>query len=798
MTHCILIILTLIVTFMPLAAESDRNAVAYRTKTSIRCDAWLDEEDWLTAPVLDSFTQRLPNEGYSATQRTELRFVYNEKALFIAVKSYDSEPDKILTPIGRRDQWIMEESDWVQIAIDSNHDRRTAYSFFITAGGSVVDGVYYNDDQFTSTWDGVWKAETRITSTGWLAEVCIPFYNFQYTPADSVWGLQVGRYISQNKESVFLFPFGVHEEGFVSRFGNIVGIRTPLTKGSIEFLPHVTGRSVVSSETSSTSNQQDLLGNLGADLRISATSNFILYASANPDFGQVESDPAVLNLTVFETFFEERRPFFSKDAQIFDTPISLFYSRRIGRRPDLFPTPSEAQVIDRPDFTNIIEATKITGRTPSGTSLGLLQALASDEYARISYPTDARPHKHLIEPRTHYTVARLKHDVLKRNSHIGGLFTAVNRSRGSNAYTAATDWKLNWSDNMWRLTGQFAASHIRNGETGAAINVGFTKQGGSLEAGVTYESLSPHFEANDLGFIRRGNLHRIGPWVAVRGYRPLGFLRRRSIELESDFHWNYERLWLEKKIAIHGRVETNRYWWLEAGHSLSFPAYDDLETRGGPPILQPRVSTFWTNVNTDNQRPIVAETSFSLERNTSGSHSRSVSVDARWRVNDHLSIRTGPNLLWEYKDAQWLSNLKDYTGDGTDHIVYGELTTRVVEWTTRFDLLVTPKTSLQLFMQPFVATGDYGMLKELVSPDSYHFAPFKGRLANPDFRQRSMRSNLVFRWEYSPGSVMFLVWSQSRSASYGSANLRASDVLRSFTDPGDNIWLAKLYYHWVM
>ena len=780
---------------LPAAAPASvPTAEAVRTGSPIRCDGFLDEPSWQTAPVIDSFTQRFPDEGLPATQRTEVRFLYDDEALYMGAVCFDEQPDRIVTRLGRRDQWIIKETDWIHLTLDSNHDRQTAYSFFITAGGTVIDGVYFNDDWETYTWDGVFESQTRVGEQGWTAEVRIPFHNFRFTGADSTWGLQIDRYTSRLKENSFWVPLGVQDEGFVSRFGDLRGIRDVSPETALEVRPHLVGRSIFSPPTPVDPDGRGYLGNLGADVRYGLTSNISLHGTANPDFGQVEADPAVLNLGVFETFYEERRPFFSKDAQVFDTPFDLFYSRRIGRPPSRFPIPAGAEEIDRPDFTTILEASKVTGRTSGGTTFGLLQALTSGEEARVRDPGESGSRRHLVEPRTHYGVARLKRDLLAGNSHVGGIVTAVNRSRGGSAYAGGADWNLNWSDNRWQLRGQLASSRTRDDGQGAAFQADFGKRGGALEGGLSYSTLSPRFSANDLGFIRRSDFHRVGSWVEFQGYRPKGILRRRFLGFNGGYRWNYDGLELEKEIDVYTFLETTYYWWLGFGYTHGFPVFDDLGTRGGPPILRPRDNSFWIDVETDDQRTLIAEADFSWAGNSAGSRWRSLEVDLRWRAGDRLSVRMGPEFRWNEDNGQWLANL-DEDGDGApDRFIYGELESRVIEWTTRFDLLFSPDVSLQLYMQPFAAAGDYGAIKELTAPESYGFSPYGEYGSNPDFRRRSLRSNLVFRWEYAPGSTLFLVWAQSRSAFDDDPRLGAGDLASSFTDDGDNIWLAKVNY----
>ena len=309
---------------------------------------------------------------------------------------------------------------------------------------------------------------------------------------------------------------------------------------------------------------------------------------------------------------------------------------------------------------------------------------------------------------------------------------------------------------------------------------------------MSYATFSPRFSANDLGFIRRSDYHRLGPWVELQGYRPKGIMRRRFLGLAGGYRWNYDGLELEKEIDVTAYLETTFYWWFGLGYAHGFPVFDDLGTRGGPPIRRPRGNSFWIDVETDDQRTLIAEAGFNWDGNSAGSRWRCLEVDVRWRAGDRLSVRMGPEFSWNEDNGQWLANL-DEDGDGApDRFIYGELESRVLEWTTRFDLLFSPDASLQLYMQPFVATGDYGAIKELTAPKSYRFSPYEEYRSNPDFRRRSLRSNLVFRWEYAPGSTLFLVWAQSRSAFDDDPRLGAGDLAASFSDDGDNIWLAKV------
>ena len=339
----------------------------------------------------------------------------------------------------------------------------------------------------------------------------------------------------------------MQDEGFVSRFGDLRGIRDVSAETALEVRPHLVGRSTFSPQTSVDPDGSDFLGNVGADVRYGLTSSISLHGTANPDFGQVEADPAVLNLGVFETFFEERRPFFSKDAQVFDTPFDLFYSRRIGRRPSRFPTPAGTEESDRPDFTTLLEASKVTGRTSGGTTFGLLQALTAEEHARVRDPGESGSRGHLVEAanplRGGATEAGPARRKLSRRRHLhrGQPLPRRRRLRRRGGLEPQLAER-----NKWQFRGQLASSRTRADGQGAAFEADFGKRGGGLEGGLSYATFSPRFSANDLGFIRRSDYHRLGPWVELQGYRPKGIMRRRFLGLAGGIAgtttaWSWKR-----------------------------------------------------------------------------------------------------------------------------------------------------------------------------------------------------------------------------------------------------------------
>lgn len=775
-----------------------------KTMTAVRVnptppqiDGVLDDPVWQHAPRFGGFTQRIPDEGKPASDSTSVQFTYDDEALYAAIMCYDQEPEKIVARLYRRDQGYL-NTDWVHLSIDSSHDRQTAYSFFVTAAEGRMDGYYYNDDWEDDTWDGVWEGRAHIGDQGWSAEFRIPFSVLRFSPqGETVMGLQVDRYTSRKKEDVFWVFIPQKEKGWVSRFGELRGIENISPPKSREVLPYAVARSTFAPKSSPNPDGRDYFTNLGVDMRYGLASNLSLNATVNPDFGQVEADPAVLNLSVFETFYEERRPFFIEGNQSFQTPFQLFYSRRIGRQPGRFSPPSGYELADLPEFTSILGAAKLTGKTAGKTSFTLIEAVTAQEHATLQ-TAGGGEERFQVEPRTHYLVGRLQQDLFKGNSNVGVLATAVNRARSGSAYAGGVDWSLFGYQNTYQVSGQVAGSRTEDfGEEqrGYAAQMELGKRAGLMQGFLQYEAVSPGFDVNDLGFIWRAGRQGVVASVETPQYKTRGPFRYRYFSLTSRTAWNYDRVIHQKELEVFTYLTLKNYWRIRAGSLRRFQTLDDLDTRGGPPIQRPASLYAWIRVTGDNRQPVSGDFRFNWERDQPGSTWRSVSLLVEMRPSTRLELSLQPRYTWNDDDAQWVANVDD-NGDGIqDHFVYGELASQVFEVTGRCNWVFTRDLTLQLYLQPFVAAGDYENFKELARPESYAFAPYAGLSSNPDFRRRSLRSNLVLRWEYRPGSTLFLVWSQSRQASAQEPALQPwSNLRQSFADEGENILLVKLNY----
>jgi len=783
-----------------------------------RVDGLLDDSIWGAAPVASGFTQVRPEEGEPATEKTTVQVVYDNDAIYFGIMCHDSEPNRITSRLGRRDAWL--ETDQVSVNLDPHFDRRTGFAFTLAPSGWKSDARLYNDGDRDHTWDGVWEGEAAIHKGGWSAEYRIPYHVLRFSQKDKyVWGVTVTRKITRKKERVRWVHKTRKDAGWVSKFGNLVGIQGIRPRKSLEVLPYTMGRASYISEDG-TGTVRKLLGTGGMDVRYGISPSISLNATINPDFGQVEADPAELNLGVFETFQEERRPFFIEGRTLFRYPrpgivgirgpSNLFHSRRIGRRPGRLDTPDGSEVIEKPDGTTIIGAVKIAGKTASKTSIGVLNAVTAEEYATIEETvTDAltgaentQRRKFRVEPLTNYFAGRVQQDI-STNARVGALASAVNGRGFDPAYLGSFDSEVKWRENAYRVFTRLSGSQNtlddENRKGYEAVGY-FSKFGGTFGGQAYMEARSPGFSANALGYTSRNDFVQTGGHFYVQRHDPWILGQESGFNLNVWQHWNYDRVTLRKGVNFNMWTDLKNDSWWNLGINREFAATNDLATRGGPLVTRPAGIEYWVGGGTDDGKPVSVGGFFEGTRDDGGAtHEERIFSWIEFRPVSNIQLEISPRYTHTRNSAQWVDNVDD-DGDGEDdHFVFGELHSQVFNLVTRGSVCFTPTISAQLYLQSFVSVGDYSAIKELARPRSYSFTPYAGLDENPDFSRRSLKGNFVFRWEYRPGSTLYLVWSQSRDA-----DLELGDpsftpwkgVRRSFSDEGDNILLLKLNY-WI-
>ena len=777
-------------------SNSDKVLHAVRAREAIQIDGVLNDTSWALVSPDGAFVQRDPNQDQAPTESTTVQVLYDDEALYFGITLYDSQPNRIEKRLNRRDRpW---DGDRVSVNIDPYHDHRTGYFFVVNAAGVEGDGLLFNDGNEDADWDGVWDSAVKITDRGWVAEIKIPYHTIRFTRQEKyTWGVNFIRDIYRNKERDFWAIVRRGENGWVSRFGHLEGIENISPPMRLQTVPYTVSKGQIAPVSSSAPKGNSVSQRFGGDVKYGLTSNMTLDMTFNPDFGQVEADENVLNLSRFESFFPEKRPFFLEGAQIFETPLGLFYSRRVGRAPTGSVDLRGGRLLDKSTATDIIGAAKLTGRTQRGTTIGLMSAVTAQEFAVVADSAAVR-HRDLIEHRATYHVFRLKQDVMKSSS-IGLIVTNAARSGGHPATSGGADWDLNFLNKMYSASGQVAWSRSGSGQrsTGMGTQIRFSKSGGNhLGLFVRYEGISPGFKINDLGFNRRANIHQFNASVNIRGNNPWRFTRRRNVNLNTNGSWNFTGTKLGQSVSVNTNVQFTNYWWMGGNVSRSFPVLDDLETSGAGLVRIPtRYNGFWW-VESDFRRRVSGELNVEMGQERDGKE-YSVGLFSRFQVAPNILIQFGPQYSWVRGVSRWVANVVDPGDPGTQIPVFGALATDNFNLVTRASITFTKDLSLSLYNQLFFAAGDYTGFKALTSPSTFGTLTSGLYTENPDFNSRSMNLNAVFRWEYRPGSTFFLVWTQARSGSGIPGDAAFGRNLRGvFSPAGQNVVLMKINYWW--
>jgi hypothetical protein len=803
----------------------------------------LSEEIWKTAPLVSDFVQREPNEGAEPSQATEFRVAFDSTTLYVKVRAFDREPGKIASYLTRRDEDT--PSDWIRVFVDSYHDRRTAYEFGVNPAGVKRDRYWFNDTNSDSSWDAVWDVSVSRDQLGWTAEFKIPFSQLRFSPAQqSTFGFAIAREIGRLRETSTwpLLPRGAN--GYVSSFGELGGLSTAASSKRLELVPY-TVASLTRQPTGSNPlvNAAAGTGAAGMDLKYALTPGLTFTATVNPDFGQVEADPAVVNLSAFETFFNERRPFFVEgsgnfrfDADCFDGCNNLFYSRRIGRSPQGMGSLASGDGIytDAPSQSTILGAAKLTGRV-GRYSIGLMHAVTQEEFADVS--TLGVRSEQAVEPSTNYSVARAKREYANQ-SYIGVIGTATNRRLSDtlnfipgSAYVGGADfdWRvrrfysLNGFVQGSRVGGDPAAissvqqnsrhffqrpdltnAHLdlaRTSLSGYAGAVAFNKIGGEYVHSNSYVYFrSPGFDSNDLGFLRRADQIRQQHWLQIRSNKVTGWFRQRAINFNQWTAWNFDGDLQFGGGNINANATLINNWQLGGGFYQPLPrkGLDDRMTRGGPALVSEGAPERWFWLYSDNRRLFSAGVEGNFGGDNHGTSWQSWYLSTTVRPVPAINFSISAQINPSHQDSQWVNNVTD----AATHYVFARIDQTTVNLTGRFNYTITPNLSLQLYAQPFVSAGAYSSFKQVADPRS---EAYEGRYTpyayatdvygNPDFNVKSFRTTNVLRWEYKPGSTLFVVWQQAREndAVPGGFNL-GRDARAIFGVPPHNVFLVKLAY----
>jgi hypothetical protein len=837
-------------------------AHAVRAIGSIRVDGRLDEAAWASAPPVTRFTQRDPNAGEPSTERTEVRFVYDANALFVGARLYDSS-GLVSSRLGRRDSEL-DGSDWFFVTLDSYHDHLTAFRFGVNPDGVRRDEKIGGDDEDAS-WDPVWDATATRDATGWTAEMRIPLSQLRFRHDNAqTWGIQIVREIARsNEESWFAFV-PKRERSGVARYGHLTGL-VGLAPGSrLELLPYVVTRGRYNTPAQDAdapfsnpyNDGSEQTVTLGADLKYRLASNMTLDVTVNPDFGQVEVDPAVVNLTAFETRFEERRPFFIEGSEIFRFDgAELFYSRRIGAPPP-GRTPSSSVYDDIPENATILSAAKLSGKA-RGWSLAVLDAVTDRERAAYVDASGVRGTAK-VAPLSNYFVGRARRELRQGQSVIGGIATAVHRDLTdatlasrlrSRAYAGGADFIHDWSDRKWTLSGFVAgslidgassvittaqrssaryyqrpdASHLTLDTTatslsGMAGRLELEREAGEHWRGdAVVSTISPGFETNDLGFQSRADQHALVATLEYVHEEPGRVFREWSFEAGPRANWNYDGDRLVTRLNFEGSGELLNYWSGDFEINQEFAALDDRLTRGGP-LMRVLPRKFGSvSIESDSRKAWTLDLGFDRWWGDAISTS-SLSVGLGFKPAPNWQISLSPEFERERSASQFVASVADARASSSygSRYVFADLKQTELSVATHVNVTFGPTVSLEAFARPFISSGTFSNLKELARPRSFDFNRYADvgtvtqdgdeividpdgagpaesfEVDNETFTTRSLRGSAVFRWEWRPGSTLFLVWQQEREIEDSNGDFRLRRDLRQIGRARpDNVFVIK-------
>lgn len=837
-------------------------------------DGVLNDVSWGVVEWASDFVENRPDENTVPSERTKFKIVYDDKNLYIAFRCYDSKPEKIERRLSRRDGY---QGDWVGIFFDSYNDKRTSFNFIVTAAGVKGDEFLTNNgNNSDDSWNPIWYTKTNIDEEGWTAEMKIPLSQLKFGKAkDQSWGLEVMRKLFREEERYVWQRIPREVAGFVSEYGQLKGLLNIEPQKQLEIQPYT----VTKFETyepkvgNPFEDGNDFNFNGGLDAKIGITNDLTLDLTVNPDFGQVEADPSSIALDGFQIFFNERRPFFVENNNIFEYKVSksqagntfgsdnLFYSRRIGRSPQGSVNTGDGEFVDQPDNTPIIGAAKFSGKTKDGWSIGVLESVTAKRYATIDNEGDRR--KETVEPLTNYFVGRLQKDFNERNTFIGGMFTAVNRENltdnidflHKSAYTGGLDFKHQWDDRAWYVGGNVNWSHVKGTKeaiqntqksithlfdrvdasylevdenstsltgTGGNVQVGNLDGRWKFESGATWRS--PELELNDIGFQRRADDIRHYTWIGYQTQKPDSTFRRVGVNYNHWSAWDFGGNHNLLQLNTNSWQRWKNNWFTNLGVTFVPIRYSNFALRGGPRLRQSPSMFFWNGINTDNRKKV----RFNMFHNGSvgaenSYKSYNIEFGVSYQPTNALRISAEPSLGINNDKLQFIDNI---VVGGDTRYLNGEISQRTLSLSLRLNYTINPNLSIQYWGQPYISRGRYTNFKFITNPIAKQFEDrfslYKSNqiafaddvytvdedldnlpdfsFDNPDFSFIQFRSNLVVRWEYIPGSEIFLVWSQDISQS-GNPQEQLFGSLKDniFGDQKpQNIFLLKATYRFVL
>ena len=788
---------------------------------------WSKDGNWS-----GNYTQQMPKEGIAPSQETELKILFDDANIYVAIRAYDTEPDKIDFRPAERDHF---NGDVVGLAFDSYHDHRTAFEFNLTASGGKIDLLLMND-VFDVNWNAVWDGKTAIEDSAWTAEFRIPLSQLRYAKnLDQEWGLHAWRWLSRNAEESQWALIPRDAPARLSEIGTLTGLETRKKSRRLEILPYGLAMAEKSEKVAENPFAKGYGHRLsgGLDAKIGLTTDFTMDVTVNPDFGQVEADPSVLNLSAFEVFYEERRPFFLEGNNIlsfdFGHNDQLFYTRRIGRTPRHYPSLDEDEYAKAPGNTSIISAVKVTGKNRKGTSIGIMQSVTAKETAEIK-SAEGPSRYETVEPLTSYSVMRIQRDMNEANTIVGGMLTATNRDLTNqphlnyipkSAYTGGIDFRHQWKNKTYYVDFKGVFSHV-SGDSSAITALQYASarymqrpdfphlgidsnltsmsgSGGELSIGKAgngrwrYEfglsTGSPMLELNDIGFLRYTDMITQRTNLSYVVTDPFSIFRDFSSSLSLSNYWNMGGYYTSSRLRASVMTQFTNKWRGMYAVTRRFEGLQTRELRGGPALLKPGLWENTVSLSSDHSKKVYFRFFFDSEVSDDR-------ISSTFRYSPAITFRLGNSIqlssrLSYSREKENLQYVTEQAMDADPRYIIGYMDRKTMSFTIRADYGITPELTIQYYGSPYLSTGVYNDFKRITDSraDLYgdRFHTFIGQeiflypeenvyhidetangsidyeFSNPDFNFKQFRSNLVARWEYRPGSILYLVWQHSRT-----------------------------------
>ncbi len=839
------------------------------TGTPPEIDGVLDDPAWQILEWEGDFIQHQPNNGEKASQKTAFKILYDHDYIYVAFKAYDTEKDKIAKRMTRRDGF---DGDLVGIMFDSYYDKRTSFFFVVNAAGVKSDAIQTDDngDMMDDSWDPIWFTKTSYDDEGWNAEMKIPISQLRFSKKDEqIWGLEVARLVFRENELSFWNHIPKDASGWTSLYGELKGLNSLKPKKQIEIAPYLVGKldKYEKDDKNPYATGTDYSYNIGLDGKIGITNNMILDFTINPDFGQVEADPSEVNLSAFESYFSEKRPFFIEGKNITDYQITpgghpwasdnLFYSRRVGRAPQGEPSLTDSEYLKMPDNTKILGAFKLTGKTKDGWSVGIIENIANQEKAEINNQGQTR--KEIVEPYTNYLIGRVQKDINKGNTIIGAMYTTTNRKLevtnmdylNKNAITGGLDFQQFFLSKKYFVSAKFIASKISGSQEAIleqqmsprryyqrpdanylkvdSNRTSLSGHGGTFLIGKQENSgfrflfnatwRSPGLELNDVGYLRQANTVFQFLWAGYSITKPFSIFRRIDFNANQWAGWDFGAVNLFNGVNFSIGAEFTNQWQLGFGVNRDFDQIDNTMLWGGPSMKIPGDWNYFAQLSSNSTKKLHANISFSQ---TFGSENYMSSTNSEFSLNyrpfDFVSFSLSPSYSVNKTELQYID---ESSFNNQARYIFGTIEQNTFVLTARIDLNIKPDLTLQYYASPFISSGDYYDIKRITDPmaDNYQnrYHTFSSAeitysepdqtysidesgdgivdyaVGNPNFNFKQFRSNLVLRWEYTPGSLIYVVWSQGKTKedSYGSFDY-LNDMNKLFSVVGHNTFLIKI------